>query len=116
MGRLVIVVFLAACGWGAWNALRPPEKLPALYETPYVVVYGRDACGYTRQMQRALAKAGIPFHYEVIDEPDVRGVILDRMRRSRIDTSSYMLPVVDVSTKIFVSPEPQEIIAAYAQR
>ena len=113
MGRLVVVVLLAICAYTGWQKLKPAKPLEALYERPYVVVYGRDACGLTANMRKSLERAGIPFYYEVIDQREVAEVVWARMRQSKIDTSSYMLPVVDVNARIYLDAEPSEIIAAY---
>ncbi len=113
MRKLLVIAFLLFCAYTGWQKLRPAPPLEPLYELPYVVVYGRDSCGYTQQMRRALAKARVPFHYEHIDEQPVRDVMHRRMRSAKIDTSLYTLPVVEVSTRILVHPDPGEVVAAY---
>ena len=116
MARLLVVAFFAICGYVGWQKLKPLPPLEALYEKPYVVVYGRDSCGLTKHMRQSLERAGIPFQYEVIDQREVAELVWARMKQSRIDTSSYMLPVVDVNAKLYLEADPAEIVAAYRKQ
>jgi hypothetical protein len=113
MGRFLLVVFIATCAYVGWGKLKPLAPLEALHPGPYVIVYGRDSCGFTQNMRRELEKAGIPHHYEIIDRQPARDQVFARMEASRLDVSRFQLPVVDVNAKLFVGPEPEAILAAY---
>ena len=112
--RILVLICLAIfAAYTGWERLRPPARLEPLHETPYIIVYGRDTCPYTSAMRKTLARAEVPFHYEIIDDEPARSQIHERMRAVKIDTSYYELPVVDVSAKILVHPEPASVLEAF---
>lgn len=113
MKKLFVLMILIACyqGWNKYSyVLNKPEPL---YKNPYVVVYGRNSCGYTQRTIKDLKKAGIPFEYKSVDDRAVADLLHDRMSKFGIDTRRYNLPVVDVSNNITIRPPTDSIIKSY---
>ncbi len=94
-------------GWGWWQR----SQVPPLQETPYLVVYGRDRCGYTQQTLQALTQAGIPHQYRQVDNAAVADVLHQRMRSHGLKTSRYLLPVVDLNNEFSIRPDNAELVA-----
>lgn len=93
------------------KSIRAPEV--TVSQKPQIAIYGRDACGFTRQMKSVLNRAGVPYAYEIIDNKAVAAAVEKRMRASGIETKSYNLPIVDVDGRIFVRPDPIEVVNMY---
>lgn len=112
MKNILALLLIAGLGWEGYKY---SQKLSVtrLYDTPYVVVYGRNSCSITKSTMKQLTKLGIPFEYEIIDEPEVADFIHDRMTASGISIRRYNLPVVDVNGEIFIRPRIPEIQSAY---
>ena len=100
-------VFLGNASFANSNSLK------ALYANPYLIVYGRDSCPFTQAMRKSLDFEGIKYQYKIIDKPNVRDKIFSRMKARSLPTKDFTLPVVDVSNKIFVHPEPATVIDYY---
>lgn len=114
MKKIFILLFIIGAGYQGWGTLSSSLSKPEpLYEGPYVVVYGRNSCGFTQQTIMDLEKAGIPYEYQIVDEKIVANQLHNRMEKSGIDTRRYNLPVVDVSNKISIRPKSSSIIEAY---
>jgi hypothetical protein len=112
--NLIILLVLAGVGYKGWTQYSLMANKPdPLYNEPYVVVYGRDSCGFTQQTLKELKQAGIPFEYESVDDRLVADLLHGRMRNSGIDTRRYNLPVVDVSNNIVIRPGTSSIIETY---
>jgi glutaredoxin len=116
MKKLIVTIALLATGYKGWQqfSISANESEP-LYAEPYVVVYGRNSCGFTQQTLKDLKRKGIPFKYESVDDKAVADVLHSRMESSGIDTRRYNLPVVDVSNSISVRPETKAIIETYQE-
>jgi hypothetical protein len=116
MKKLLILAVLVAAGYQGWNqysvAVNKPEPL---YDEPYVVVYGRNSCGFTQQTLKELRQSGIPHKYEIVDDKAVADLLHGRMRKSGIDTRRYNLPVVDVNNHITIRPGTNSIIETYQE-
>jgi glutaredoxin len=114
MKKLLIILILVIGGYQAWNTLKHKSSfVEPLYDESYVVVYGRNSCGYTHKMIKDLERAGIPYEYEIVDEKEVSDVLHKRMNDSSIDTRRYYLPVVDVNGHLTVRPKSSEVIQNY---
>lgn len=114
MKNLLFVFLIGAGGFYFWTDMGPgSEGVQPLKEEPYVVVYGRDSCGYTQKMREKLSRGGIAHQYKVIDKQVVADRIHERMRKAGMDTSRYLLPVVDVNGSIRTRPEPGRVIKQY---
>jgi len=64
-------------------------------------------------MISVLRQEGIPYSYEIIDDKTVAGALEKRMRASGLETKRYNLPVVDVDGRLFVRPDPAEVMNMY---
>jgi glutaredoxin len=109
----VILIVLVVGIYHGWKYMTKPEPLEPLYQKPYIVVYGRDSCGYCQQMKSILDQASLPYVFEIIDQTEVAEILFKRMKASGIDITSFGLPVVDLSGVISVRPKPSDIISGY---
>ena len=115
MGRTIYIsAFLFICLLASNTSLAQSQSFKPLYALPYIIVYGRDSCPYTRNMRRELKREGIKFHYQIIDEPKVKQLVYKRMQLSGFSTTGFTLPVVDVNNEILVHPSPVEVIDQYS--
>jgi len=116
MKLLVLLALIAAVflGWTELPALLAGGPEP-LQDTPYVTVYGRDACGYTKQMLTGLSRSGVPYTYKIIDDPRVKKELHPRMEQAGLSTRRYGLPVVDVNAEMMLRPNPDVVAKKYAQ-
>ena len=122
----VLISYAAYKGWENYHTKREQEKRLAAVITssaelqkidaaisqqkPYLVVYGRDNCGYTSQMRQRLASAGVQFTYLSVDDKNAASYLHHRMSIKGVDTSYYELPVIDSHDQIAVRPEPATVI------
>ncbi len=114
MKKFILILLLIATCIVAWKSY--PENrsgIEPLYEEPYVIVYGRPGCRFCQQTLRGLNGNGIEYMFEHVDDPEVKDELEPRMRLSGINTSSYVLPVVDVNGKLFVRPEMDVVLRVY---
>jgi hypothetical protein len=114
MRKFLFFVLLCVAGYMFWHRfLDKAPKNPPLYQTPYVLVYGRDSCGRTQKCLNELRRAGIYCYYKVIDQPGIREEVFPRMKRAGIDISYFLLPVVDVSGNLFINPTVEKVVSLY---
>lgn len=113
MTRIVFLAVLALGLYQAWQKFGPRPDVPPLYESSYVAVYGRQTCGWTRQMQDRLQAAGVKYHYFSVDDAQAADQLHHRMQAAGLSTSRYNLPVVDVSGRLSIRPEPENVIRVY---
>jgi len=113
MKKILILVVLLIAGYFLWQKMSQNTTLEPLYDKPYVVVYGRDACGLTQQCLRDLEIAGIEVMYKIVDNREVADEYHPRMAKAGLDTRNYGLPVVEVNGQIFIRPELNKILEAY---
>lgn len=113
MSRLILIAALAFGSYELWQWYQTSRPIPEM-SAPYVVVYGRDSCGYTSKLRRYLTERGVPFHYRVVDEKLVADDLHERMNRAGISTRRYNLPVVDVSGTLSIRPEPVSVVQGYS--
>lgn len=105
---LILIAVLGYKGWGYYQL----QSVEPLHEQPYLVVYGRDGCGYTQSAIKELANAGIQFEYMSVDDRSVADSLHSRMRAMGMDTRSYLLPVVDLNNAISIRPDNQELVSS----
>ena len=115
--KLLLLVVVIAAAFYRWGELPSylsmgPEPLQA---SPYVMVYGRNACGITQRMLADLGRAGIPYTYKIIDDPDVKEELHPRMKAAGLNSRKYGLPVVDVSAEMMMQPNSEVVAQKYAQ-
>jgi len=114
MKKILILFIIIGAGYQGLNLVSNSLSRPEpLYEEPYIVVYGRNTCGFTQQTISDLKNAGIPFVYQVVDEKFVANLLHSRMEKSGINTRRYNLPVVDVNNDISIRPKSSSIIEAF---
>jgi glutaredoxin len=115
LSRAVVALVLLFGGYKAWEhfSRTPP---PPLKEIPYIVVYGRESCGYTQRMNRNLDEAQLPYEFQSVDDPAVADVLHARMQASGLDVQRYLLPVVDANGEISVRPDFDEVRAQFFDR
>lgn len=99
------IIFAGFQGLASLSSGNPTTKITPLYSEPYVVVYGRQSCGFTQQTLKDLKRSNIPFEFKTVDDQSVADQLHSRMRSSGIDTRRYNLPVVDVSNDLSVRPK-----------
>ena len=110
MKKLFILLLLV----GAWKIIPHSfSRTEPLYDEPYVVVYGRDSCGFTQKTLKDLKAAGITYEYKLVDDQSVADLLHSRMTDSGLDITRYNLPVVDVNNNLYTRPEFNEIIKKY---
>ncbi|MCC2637446.1 MAG: hypothetical protein K0Q68_1165 [Moraxellaceae bacterium] len=79
----------------------------------YVAVYGRKDCGYTRQMLEDLEQSGIEHRFFSLDDKSISGPMHARMLQNGLDTSYYLLPVVEVDGEMSIRPEFSQVSTLY---
>jgi glutaredoxin len=85
--------------------------MPPLHDQPYLIVYGRDSCGFTQQTLQELRDAGIAHQYQSVDDREVADVLHARMKQQGLDTGYYLLPVVDLNNTISIRPDNAKLLA-----
>ena len=107
-------LMLAAVIFGSIQLLEKvgSQNVP-LYDEPYVAVYGRNSCGFTKNMLSKLKASGVNFHYFIVDDQNTANDLHSRMEAAGISTRRYNLPVVDTNGAIQVRPEFQDVLAMY---
>lgn len=113
MNKLILIAALAVGMYQLLQWYQSSRPMPEM-SAPYVVVYGRDSCGYTSKLRRYLTERGVPFHYRVVDEKPVADDLHARMNRAGISTRRYNLPVVDVSGVLSIRPEPVSVVRDFS--
>jgi glutaredoxin len=116
MKKILIVVVLLIAGYFLWQKFfhdNTDKIIETSYEKPYVVVYGRDACGWTIKYLNDLRNEGIDAIYKIVDNDEVSDELHLRMKKAGLDTTSYYLPVIDANGQIFIRPELNKVLEAY---
>ncbi len=111
---LVAVIAAAFYRWGELPSFFSMGPGP-LRDSPYVMVYGRDACGITNRMRADLSLAGIPYTYKIVDDPAVKEELHPRMKAAGLNTRKYGLPVVDVNGEMMTHPKSDVVAQKYAK-
>lgn len=113
MKNILILIIACVLGYFAWQDFFQNKQLDALYEEPYVIVYGRDSCGWTHKYLKDLKEEGVEPIYEIVDNREIADELHSRMRTAGLDTSRYNLPVIDVNAQLFIRPELDIILTAW---
>lgn len=85
----------------------------ASMKAPYITVYGRTSCGYTRQMTRYLESKNIPYKFLSVDDNNAVQKLNKQMHAQGLKARTYYLPVVDVSGHLYIRPDPQSVYETY---
>lgn len=78
-----------------------------------VVVYGRNSCGVTSAMRKALTQQGVPFEYRIVDQPVVADELHAHMKQQGLSTRRYNLPVVEVNGELSIRPDAAAVVSDY---
>lgn len=113
MKRLLVMIIIGLAAYQGWQKISTWSGIEPLYAESYVVVYGRDSCGWTQQMIRNLKAAQIKYSYRIVDDQQTADVLHTRMQQSGISVRRYNLPVVDVNGKLSVRPDYNDVISQY---
>jgi glutaredoxin len=113
MKNLLILLIIIVAVYKGWEYYGKQDSPAPLYDKPYVVVYGRDSCGWTQKMLKDLHASGIKYSYMIVDKREVADTLHARMTQSGLDTRRYNLPVVDVNGEIFIRPDVTVVITRY---
>jgi hypothetical protein len=116
MKKLIILIVIIIGGYYFWNNyMDHSSKLEPLYDRSYIVVYGRDSCGWTQKYRKELGDMHIFYIYKSVDDKNSADELHQKMAKAGLDTSYYNLPVIDVNANIFIRPEMGKVLASYKQ-
>ncbi len=114
--KITSIILIVGAIYMMWGKMRRPEaRVEPLYSTPYVVVYGRDSCGWTAKYVREIHGAGLDHTYKSVDDRTVANELHPRMEEAGLRTSSYLLPVIDVNGVLLIRPDMTEVISIYRE-
>jgi len=111
MKNLLLLGLIVFGGMQVWEKIGGHEQ--PIYDEPYIAVYGRNSCGFTKNMISSLKASGVNYHYFIVDDQDVANSLHSRMNLSGISTKRYNLPVVDTNGLLQVRPKFQDVLAKY---
>ncbi len=117
MKKLLVVLVVVGLGYFGYQTFITggETKLDALYEPPYIVVYGKTTCGWTQKCLRELKAQNIEVIFENIDKPEVQKEIFPRIDAAGHNRNRISIPIVDVNGHILIGYEPEKILALYQQ-
>ena len=113
MKFLFSLILIGVIAYFGWQNFVLDKKNEALYEEPYVLVYGRDRCGWTQKYLKDLEAEEIEPIYEIVDKQEVSDELHTRMEKAGLSTRSYGLPVIDVNGQLFIRPNLNKILTIY---
>lgn len=116
MKNILLIAFLAFAGYQGWGMYQANAPIEPLSDESYVIVYGRDTCGWTRQALEKLAQSDVNYKYYKVDDQKVADHLHSRMRDANIPTGRYNLPVVDVNGTISVRPDMDDVLVSYNEK
>lgn len=117
MKNLLVVLIVVGMGYLGYQQFiaKGEIKIDALYELPYVVVYGKTTCGWTQKCLRELKEQNIDVIFENIDKHEVQMEIFPRIDAAGHKRNRISIPIVDVNGHILIGYEPDKILALYQQ-
>ena len=113
MKFLFSLILIGVITYFGWQNFVLDKKNEALYEEPYVLVYGRDRCGWTQKYLKDLEAEEIEPIYEIVDKQEVSDELNTRMEKAGLRSRSYGLPVIDVNGQLFIRPNLNKILTIY---
>ncbi len=113
MKNILWTIFLIFCLFKGWQDVGLTAGVTPLFDEPYVAIYGRNSCGFTKRMINNLKQENINYRYFIVDEKTVANSLHQRMEQAGISTRRYNLPVVDVNASISVRPDFQRVAELY---
>jgi arsenate reductase-like glutaredoxin family protein len=117
MKKLMILLMILGAGYFGYRHFTGggSDQLEPLYETPYIVVYGKTTCGWTQKCLRELKAKNYEVIFENIDSPDVQGEIFPRIDAAGLDRNRLSIPIIDVNGHILIGYELEKILNLYQQ-
>ena len=117
MKKLVFLLIVVGMGYFGYQKFIASKAttLDALYELPYVVVYGRTTCSWTQKCLRELKEQNIDVIFENIDKQEVKMEIFRRIDAAGHKRNQIIIPIVDVNGNILIGYEPEKILQLYQQ-
>ena len=113
MKKLIILIVIGFGAFQAWGKYGPSNNVEPIFTEPYVAVYGRNSCGWTKKMLKDLKSSNINYRYFEVDEKSVANNLHKRMENSGISTRRYNLPVVDVNGSLSIRPKFNKVSNDY---
>lgn len=113
MKKILFVVVLLMASYFFWQQIFHDIRIEPLYNQPYVVVYGRDSCGWTQKYLKDLKNKGIKVVFKNVDSKGVSEELHPRMEKAGLDSRGYSLPVIDVNASMFIQPELNVVLEEY---
>ncbi len=83
---------------------------------PYIHVFGRKSCGYTRRLLTQLNDAGVPYQYFTIDHRPVNDYVSELLTSAGHSSNHFDMPVVDVNHEISIRPNADNLVRKLSQR
>ena len=113
MKNLLIIAIVVSLSFLAWQKFSSDNQIEALYDEPYIVVYGKENCGWTQKYLNDLRRDGIDPIFESVNNREISDELYDRMKKAGLKTRRYNLPVIDVNGHILIRPEFSTILSEY---
>lgn len=117
MGKLLFVLLLIYAAVVYHDRHRVPVDavggITIEENVPYVAVYGRQDCEFTRKMMSDLKQSSVDYRFFSVDDREVAQALHARMRQKGLDTSYYLLPVVEAGGDMRVRPDFSAVRASY---
>jgi len=116
MKKFISIIIILAVSYQAWVTFSPRfSQLKPLYKEPYVVVYGQDACSFTQNALNELRKANKKPIYKKVNVKSVSDELFSRMKKSGLQTRHFLLPVIDVNSKLLIRPDMKVVLNHYEE-
>ena len=117
MKKLFVLLILIGVGYLSYQQFFKSEQsgLDPLYEMPYIVVYGKTSCSWTKKCLEELRAEGIDVIFENIDQNDVKMEIFPRVDKAGHQRNKIVIPIVDVNAHILVGYEKEKVLELYRQ-
>ncbi len=113
MKKLIVLIVIGFGVFQAWERYGPSSNFEPIFTEPYVAVYGRNSCGWTKKMLKDLKSSNINYRYFEVDKKAVADSLHKRMENSGISTRRYNLPVVDVNGSLSIRPKFKKVSNDY---
>jgi arsenate reductase-like glutaredoxin family protein len=117
MKNLLVVLVVVGLGYFGYQKFiaEGETKLDALYEMPYIIVYGKTTCGWTQKCLRELKEQNIDVIFENIDKQEIQKEIFPRIDAAGHKRNRISIPIIDVNGHILIGYEPEKILTLYQQ-
>lgn len=113
MKKLFLLLIIGICfsvgcaSYGRFSSITP------LSNSPYVILYGREDCPACQNFKQDLNKAQVSYVFKDLNDWSVQNELHPRMEQAGVDTSYYLLPVVDVNGNLAAHPKLNDVLELY---